>query len=250
MGGKLHMKKLQRTALWGLVLLCLCGVLCAGTSTAEEQDSVTYVAVAEVTTEKGSLNLRKKPASNATILARIPNHTLLKVIAMEDAYWQVEYNGTTGYVASSFVTKTDYTVDTMEYRELSRNQYGDEVLAMKQRLLELGYYRTGSNFSNIYNSTCVQRVKMFQRQNGLQEDGIATIATLVALYASSAVVNAEDLPKPATSGYFIASSSSSDDSSSSDAGDDDYMQWIADHPGVCPCCQGAGCACCNYTGKI
>ena len=226
---------------FALLIICLC---LFGTGLGEEQATV---GIAQVTTEKGTLNLRKKPDSKAAILERIPNHSLVRVISEGDIYWQVQYESEIGFAMCSYLTMTDFTEDVLNYRLLYRNNVGDDVLAIKQRLLDLGYYREGSNMNNVYNETCVERVKMFQRQNGLNEDGIASSAVQTALFASTATVNTEPLPKAVASGFVIASAS---DDGSGDTEDIDWNQWMLDHPGVCPCCMGKGCGCCNGTGKI
>jgi murein L,D-transpeptidase YcbB/YkuD len=217
-------------------------------STGLSEDAVT-VGIAQVTTEKGTLNLRKKPDDKATVLERIPNHSLVRVLSDGDQYWQIQYESTIGYAVCSYLTMTDYTEDVLNYRLLYRNNTGDDVLAVKERLLELGYYREGSKMNNVYNETCVERVKMFQRQNGMKEDGIASSALQAALFATSAVVNTETLPKAVASSYVLSSSSDSSDGSGN-TDDIDWAQWMLDNPGVCPCCMGRGCACCNWTGQI
>ena len=201
--------------------------------------------VAQVTTEKGTLNLRKSPDAKAGILERIPNHSLVLVVSQADDYWQITYDHETGYAVRDYLTVTDFSQDVLQYRVLYRDNQGDDVLALKNRLLALGYYREGSSVNNLYNDTCVERVKMFERVNGLTEDGIATAAIQALLYSDKALTNTEPLPAPKTSGYVIA-----DSSASSSSGDIDWNQWMLDNPGVCPCCKGAGCACCDWTGKI
>ena len=52
--------------------------------------------------------------------------------------------------------------------------------------------------TNRYNDTLVGRVKMFQRQNGFEETGIATPDMQVLLFSEDAKVNEEPLPKPPT----------------------------------------------------
>ncbi|NLI22703.1 MAG: hypothetical protein GX418_14295 [Clostridiales bacterium] len=226
-----------------LVLLAFCIGL-YGTGLGEGQATL---GVAQVTTEKGTLNLRKEPDGKATILERIPNHSLVRVLSKGDAYWQVQYETETGYAVCDFLTMTDYAEDVLAYRLLYRNNVGDDVLAVKQRLLELGYYREGSTMNNVYNETCVERIKLFQRQNGLKEDGIASAVVQAALFGPSAVSNAEPLPKAVASGFVISSSS---DDGTGDTDDTDWNLWMLEHPGVCPCCMGKGCACCNGTGQI
>lgn len=60
-----------------------------------------------------------------------------------------------------------------EYRTLQQGDSGEDVLALKMRMYELGYF-TGTNFSREYNKITAERVKRLQKANGLSETGIAT----------------------------------------------------------------------------
>ncbi|MBQ7454978.1 MAG: SH3 domain-containing protein [Clostridia bacterium] len=51
----------------------------------------------------GKLNLRQSPESNAKILTRIPNGTVLTVTPVSSKWCAASYNGETGYVMSSFL---------------------------------------------------------------------------------------------------------------------------------------------------
>lgn len=75
------------------------------------------------------------------------------------------------------------------YESLQSGNSGAEVLAMKERLQELGYFTAGAELSDRYNATCVERVKMFQKRNGLPQTGEADIETLIRLYSYEAVAN-------------------------------------------------------------
>ena len=48
---------------------------------------------------------------------------------------------------------------------------GSEILAIKQRMLELGYYN-GNIANNAFNETMTKYVKELQKKNGLQETGV------------------------------------------------------------------------------
>lgn len=227
-----------------VISLFLIGLLIIGLSEisfAEPQQT----SVAQVTTEKGPLNMRKSPDSKAGVMERIPNRSLVLVVSQGDDFWEVTYENQTGYAMCQYLVMTDYTPDVLNYKVLYRNNQGDDVITLKQQLCLLGYYREGSNMNNNYNETCIERVKMFQRQNGLNEDGIATPEMQAVLYSSNAIANAEALPAPKSNSYFIA-----DTSSTSSSDDVDWAQWMLDNPGVCPCCMGKGCGCCGGTGHI
>ena len=76
-----------------------------------------------------------------------------------------------------------------EYRTLQQGDSGEDVLALKNRMYELGYF-TGTKFSSEYNKITVERVKRLQKANGLEETGIAT-AALQELIFSDEVKDAD-----------------------------------------------------------
>ncbi len=203
--------------------------------------------IAQVTTEVGPLNLRNQANADAVVLVQIPNRSLVTVISQGDVFWEIEYRNYHGYAMREFLTMTNYTADILNYRLLYRSNAGEDVIALKQRLMELGYYRENSTMNNNYNDTCVDRVMMFQRQNGLKENGIATAEVQAKLFSDSAVANAEELPKVKTGSYIVSTSTNPQNGIDENF---DWDQWMLENPGVCPCCLGSGCSCCDYTGKI
>ena len=66
---------------------------------------------------------------------------------------------------------------------LKRGMKGDDVRRLQQRLMELGYALPRYGADGEYGSETVTAVKAFQRDRGLQVDGVAGEATLAALYA-------------------------------------------------------------------
>lgn len=70
------------------------------------------------------------------------------------------------------------------YATLKKGSKGDDVLAMQQRLKELGFMK-GKADGDFGNAT-EKAVKAFQSKAGLKADGIAAEATLKALYAKDA----------------------------------------------------------------
>ena len=67
--------------------------------------------------------------------------------------------------------------------ELKRGSKGDDVRRLQARLMELGYELPKYGADGEYGSETVTAVKAFQRDRGLQVDGVAGEATLAALYA-------------------------------------------------------------------
>ncbi|NLX82844.1 MAG: hypothetical protein GXZ04_03385 [Clostridiales bacterium] len=76
----------------------------------------------------------------------------------------------------------------LDYRELAPmyryGSVGPEVIALQERLTELGYY-TGGIDGKYYEGTAAS-VKVFQSQNGLDADGIAGEKTLAVLRSDQA----------------------------------------------------------------
>ena len=96
-----------------------------------------------------------------------------------------------GSAAARFVQTYNlpYTWADVTYKEGSS---GDDVVTMKKRMQELGYFTAGSSLSDTYNSLTSERVKMFQKANGLPQTGMANTETLIVLFSDKAKSN----PKP------------------------------------------------------
>lgn len=72
------------------------------------------------------------------------------------------------------------------YVTLKKGDSGKSVKALKQRMYELGYFNTDS-FSDVYNETTVERVRLLQKMNGLEEDGIASAALQELIFSEECV---------------------------------------------------------------
>ena len=59
---------------------------------------------ARVETEKGSLNLRKEPKSNARVLCTIPQNDLVVIIEPGETWSRIVYEGIQGYAMTKFLT--------------------------------------------------------------------------------------------------------------------------------------------------
>lgn len=72
------------------------------------------------------------------------------------------------------------------YQELRVGDSGQDVLDMKQRFYELGYFRT-NQFNNRFTDSTADTVKLFEKNNGLKVDGIADAEMQTVLFSNSAV---------------------------------------------------------------
>ena len=71
------------------------------------------------------------------------------------------------------------------YIELWRNDTGDQVKWLQQRLAELGYFDGAAD--GIYDKKTRDAVRLFQQMNGLDVDGVAGLLTQECLYSPWAV---------------------------------------------------------------
>ncbi|MBR5231446.1 MAG: phosphodiester glycosidase family protein [Clostridia bacterium] len=72
------------------------------------------------------------------------------------------------------------------YRNLVSGNSGDDVMAVKLRLKELGYYTT-SKFNANFTEAMIDVIKLFQKNNGLTQSGEADVYTQQVLFSDAAV---------------------------------------------------------------
>ena len=73
------------------------------------------------------------------------------------------------------------------YTTLREGEASENVLEMKDALIQLGYPATRD--SSTFDAQTVEALKLFQQKNGLTPDGVAGPATLKKLYSSNPVAN-------------------------------------------------------------
>ena len=75
---------------------------------------------------------------------------------------------------------------------------GAEVLAIKERMLELGYY-TGNISHNVFNDTMTERVKQLQKANGLKQTGTVDEELYALIFSDSVIMkNGKPYKEPET----------------------------------------------------
>ncbi len=77
--------------------------------------------------------------------------------------------------------------EEQSYTPLEKGDRNNLVLDAKKRLFELGYYEK-QKLTNQYNDAMVEKVRLFQQLNGLEETGSLDEETLKVLYSDSAVL--------------------------------------------------------------
>ena len=187
-----------------LVLALLCCILLtnaiADDLEAPKVDLLSTLQYAEVTTDKGPLNMRMSPKSSGTVLKRIPNHTIVLVLKPDDKWSKVAYDGKEGYVISDYLS----ILDDLPYSTLEQGAHGKEVLSLKERLQELGYFRAGAiEMTDSFTETMAKRIMIFQQLNGLEQTGIATPELQAFIFWGNAAKNTAYLP-PAP--YYVSGS--------------------------------------------
>ena len=204
-----------------LSVLMVLSVLCV--SPAEEQAGIA----AKVMTRKGPLKMRVSASEKGRVLDEIPNGTCILVEQEDETWCRVSYRNQIGYCKTEFlILYREADLSILDYRVLNKGDKGDDVLALKKRLQELGFIRNGSKTTDVYNDVAIERVKLFQRQTGMTEDGIASQELQAYLFSDKAPVCGQVLPKarsPVKTGQNRV---------------------------ICGCCMGEGCECCGYTGWI
>ena len=77
-----------------MLLIALALVLCACCAQGE---------MARIETGRGSLNMRRKPRSNADVVLRVPNQSIVELEEESGSWSRITYNGKSGYVKSEFI---------------------------------------------------------------------------------------------------------------------------------------------------
>lgn len=71
--------------------------------TADYEEPADAIAEGEVVTDNDILNLRSGASYDNSVLLKIPNHSIIKILSELDEWYYVWYNGTYGYVRKEFV---------------------------------------------------------------------------------------------------------------------------------------------------
>ncbi len=193
---------------------------------AEENNGVI---VRVVTENKGPLKLRASASTSSRILDEIPNGTLMLAVQQDDTWCQVIYKDREGFCKTEFLNLfPDADSSVLNYRVLKNGDKGEDVLALKRRLQELGYIRSAAALSDKYTVETKGRIVLFQRQTGMPEDGIASQELQSFLYSDQAPVCTQTLPRARTR---VASGNGT-------------------NRVTCGCCMGEGCECCGYKGWV
>ena len=150
---------------------------------------------ATVSTNSGSLNIRKGPGTTYAKAGEVRDGTRIVISSIEGEWCAMYYGDIQGYVQRQYlviaapsgtadVASGTYYYDTSVLtRTLRGNETGADVSMVQQRLIELKYL---SFASGVYDSATMTAVRAFQKQHGLTQDGKAGTSTLTQLFSSGA----------------------------------------------------------------
>ncbi len=77
------------------------------------------------------------------------------------------------------------TEEDTTYQDIQRNDKGDHVVKLQERLQALGYY-TGRVSGKLDNET-MKAMKLFEKKNGLKNDGLPSKEDQIVLYSEGAI---------------------------------------------------------------
>ena len=154
--------------------------------------SSTDCQYAQVSTPKGPLNLRKTASASAAIVDKIPNRSYLAVLAVNDTWCECFFQDQTGYVLTEYLL----WIEDLPFREVSLNQNGDDVLALKEKLRELRYLRSDTTLDGTFDRDTECSIALFQSAHGLEATGIATPELQAFIFWGPVETNASQ-PYPA-----------------------------------------------------
>ncbi len=167
--------------------------------TATPAPTAAVYLTARISTNGSNLNLRSTPSMGDNIITSIPNGTYVTVTQRGDTWSMVISGSYTGWVqtlyldfltaaatpAPAIATPTPAAYDQSVFSRTLRPGYsGSDVAALQARLLTLGY---PVQVTGVYDTATVSAVSLFQRLNGLGQDGVAGPKTFTALSAPSVV---------------------------------------------------------------
>lgn len=129
------------------------------------------------------LNIRNRPSINSTIVFRLEQGTIIKLLSKSGNYYKIEHEGRVGYAQKNFVqigTKPTATPEPEKYTKLSFGSNGFEVQALQEALTELHYYN--DKIDSKYGNSTKTAVKSLQKNNKLSQTGIADNSLQTLIY--------------------------------------------------------------------
>ena len=143
------------------------------------------------------VKLRKVAETEGEVILTIPAGSVVTVYdRTSNGFVKVKYDGKTGYCVETHINLANIPAPTPQpgaekYTELKNGSEGAAVTALQSALEELGYLEE-EEVDGKFGAKTEEALKLFQKRNGLTQDGIASQDLQLKLY--------EDTPKD-TRGY-------------------------------------------------
>ena len=143
------------------------------------------------------VKLRKVAQTEGEVILTIPAGSVVTVYdRTSNGFAKVKYDGKTGYCVDTHINLANIPAPTPQpgaekYTELKNGSEGAFVTALQSALEELGYLEE-EDVDGKFGAKTEEALKLFQKRNGLAQDGIASQDLQLKLY--------EDTPKD-TRGY-------------------------------------------------
>ena len=143
------------------------------------------------------VKLRKVAETEGEVILTIPAGSVVTVYdRTSNGFVKVKYDGKTGYCVETHINLANIPAPTPQpgaekYTELKNGSEGAFVTALQSALEELGYLEE-EDVDGKFGAKTEEALKLFQKRNGLAQDGIASQDLQLKLY--------EDTPKD-TRGY-------------------------------------------------
>ena len=143
------------------------------------------------------VKLRKVAEAEGEVILTIPAGSVVTVYdRTSNGFVKVKYDGKTGYCVETHINLANIPAPTPQpgaekYTELKNGSEGAAVTALQSALAELGYLEE-EDVDGKFGSKTEDALKVFQKRNGLTQNGIASQDLQLKLY--------EDTPKD-TRGY-------------------------------------------------
>ncbi|GHU70268.1 hypothetical protein AGMMS49992_02320 [Clostridia bacterium] len=148
-------------------------------------DDESYIATVATTT--GALNLRAEPDKSAKSLAKISDGTKVLVtnlVVDSEAEWtEISYKNQTGYVMTKYLE----IVTVLPYSPITSDQKGDEVMAFKRAMRQLGYIKS-EDVNQKYDDAMEKALTKLQLMNGLILEPNVVTPKLQAMIAWGMIV--------------------------------------------------------------
>lgn len=129
------------------------------THTAQSVEAIRY---AKVVTGKGTLNMRADATDDAKVLKKIPNGSIVNILADQDDWTIIFYERQIGFVKTCFLDE----VESFPFSLITSEDEGEAVLAFKRTLHKLDYLKS-DDINKRFDSAMEKALIKLQLVNGV-----------------------------------------------------------------------------------